>query len=287
MLMDQIQESTSFIQEKILNHQNNLNSTSSPLNPKVGVILGSGLGDYVEQMTDKLILSFENIPHFLPTTVVGHSGALIFGFIQNTPVIALQGRIHPYEGHSMKDVVFPVRVMANLGIEHLIITNASGGINESFKPGDLVIITDHINLSGRNPLVGPNLNELGPRFPDMSQAYNPALIELLTKLSIQHNVPLKKGVYCSVLGPSYETPAEVRMLKVLGADLVGMSTTSEVIAAHHAGIKVVGVACVTNYAAGIKKEHLSHDDVKIVAEKAMVGFKTILTETIKSIYQMD
>lgn len=254
--------------------------------PKVGIVLGSGLGIYIDQIQNKTIIPYEDIPHFKRTSVEGHSGALIFGTVQGVNVVALQGRLHPYEGYAMEEIVLPVRVLAALGIEILFLTNASGGINKDFHPGDLVIINDHINLSGRNPLVGPNIAELGPRFPDMGNAYDKELREVLFNVAKTHHVDLKTGVYCSVLGPTYETPAEIRMLRILGADLVGMSTVPEVIAANHLGLKVAGVACVTNYAAGIKEEKLSHADVKKVAEKAMVGFATVLTETIGELKRM-
>lgn len=254
--------------------------------PKIGIVLGSGLGIYIDQIQNKTVIPYEDIPHFKRTSVEGHSGALIFGEVQGVNVVALQGRLHPYEGYAMEEIVLPVRVLAALGIEILFLTNASGGINTSFHPGDLVIINDHINLSGRNPLVGPNIAELGPRFPDMGNAYDKELREVLFTVAKNHHVDLKTGVYCSVLGPTYETPAEIRMLRILGADLVGMSTVPEVIAANHLGLKVAGVACVTNYAAGIKEEKLSHADVKKVAEKAMVGFATVLTETIGELKRM-
>lgn len=268
MVLNKILESSQYIQSKF------------KLKPKIGIVLGSGLGIYVDQIQNKTIIPYQEIPHFKRTTVEGHEGRLILGEVHGIPVAALQGRMHPYEGHPMEEIVHPVRTLAALGIEMLFVTNASGGINADFYPGDLVAIDDHINLSGRNPLVGPNIAELGPRFPDMSQAYDPELRELLRQVAKNHHVNLKNGVYCSMLGPTYETPAEIRMLRILGADLVGMSTVSEVIAANHLGLKVAGVACVTNYAAGIKLEKLSHADVKKVAEKAMVGFATILTETI-------
>lgn len=268
MIMNKIAESAKFLQTKIKNK------------PKIGIVLGSGLGIYVDQIQNKTIIPYQDIPHFKKTAVEGHEGILISGEVHGVPVIALQGRMHAYEGHHMDEIVHPVRTLAALGIEMLFVTNASGGINENFHPGDLVAIEDHINLSGRNPLVGPNIAELGPRFPDMSTAYDPELRQLLKKVAKNHNVDLKDGVYCSVLGPTYETPAEIRMLRIIGADLVGMSTVPEVIVGAHIGLKVAGVACVTNYAAGIKLEKLSHADVKKVAEKAMVGFATILTETI-------
>jgi len=251
-----------------------------PSNPKLGIVLGSGLGIYVDHIEQKTIIPYKDIPHFKKTSVEGHAGALIFGKVHGVEVVALQGRFHPYEGHTMEEIVHPIRVFKALGVQSVILTNASGGINADFHPGDLVAISDHINLSGKNPLVGPNLNEIGVRFPDMSEAYNEELREVIIASAKKVGATIKAGVYCSVLGPSYETPAEIRMLKILGADLVGMSTVPEVIAAHHAGLKVAAVACVTNYAAGIKKEKLSHDDVKKVAEKAMLGFANILTETI-------
>jgi purine-nucleoside phosphorylase len=268
MIMNKILESSQYIQSKY------------KVKPKIGIVLGSGLGIYIDQIQNKTIIPYNDIPHFKRTTVEGHDGRLILGDVHGVPVAALQGRMHSYEGHPMEEIVHPVRTLAALGIEMLFVTNASGGINADFHPGDLVAIEDHINLSGRNPLVGPNIAELGPRFPDMGQAYDPDLTALLKQVAANHHVNLKGGVYCSVLGPTYETPAEIRMLRTIGADLVGMSTVPEVIAANHLGLKVAGVACVTNYAAGIKAEKLNHADVKKVAEKAMVGFATILTETI-------
>lgn len=268
MVMTKIREASQYILSKV------------PNKPKVGIVLGSGLGIYIDQIQNKIVLPYEEIPHFKRTTVEGHSGALIIGEVNGVTVAALQGRFHPYEGHAMEEIVHPIRTLAGIGIEFLFLSNASGGINADFHPGDLVTISDHINLSGRNPLVGPNLSELGPRFPDMGNAYNKELRELLHSVGKKNKVDLKSGVYCSVLGPTYETPAEIRMLRIIGADLVGMSTVHEVIAANHAGLKIAGVACITNYAAGIKEEKLSHDDVKKVAEKAMVGFAKVLTETI-------
>jgi purine-nucleoside phosphorylase len=268
MAMTKILEASEYILSKI------------KTKPKVGMVLGSGLGIYVDQIQNKTIIPYNEIPHFKRTSVEGHEGRLIIGEVHGVTVAALQGRLHAYEGHPMEEIVHPVRTLAALGIEFLFLTNASGGINDNFHPGDLVAISDHINLTGRNALVGPNIAELGPRFPDMTNAYDIELNELIASVAKNHHVEVKSGVYCSVLGPTYETPAEIRMLKILGADMVGMSTVPEVIAANHLGLKVAGVACITNYAAGIKPEKLSHADVKKVAEKAMVGFATILTETI-------
>lgn len=268
MSMNKIFEAADYIRSK------------SNTKPRIGIVLGSGLGIYVDQIQNKQIIPYQDIPHFKRTSVEGHEGRLILGEVHGVPVAALQGRIHSYEGHPMEEIVLPVRVLAALGIEILFLSNASGGVNLDFHPGDLVTITDHINLSGRNALVGPNLAELGPRFPDMSEAYNPELNSVMKEVAKRHGVNMKDGVYCSVLGPTYETPAEIRMIRILGGDMVGMSTVPEVIAANHMGVRVAGVACITNYAAGIKQEKLSHADVKDVAEKAMVGFATILTETI-------
>ncbi len=263
-----IEESAQYLKSKI------------PHAPEIGIVLGSGLGIYVDHIEDRITIPYTDIPHFHRTTVEGHDGRLIFGKVKGKSVVALSGRLHAYEGYPMEDVVLPVRVMAMLGIKTLFVTNASGGINKDFHPGDLVMIEDHINLAGRNPLVGPNLNELGPRFPDMSEAYPKALRDLVTKSAAKHGITMKSGVYCWLLGPTYETPAEIRMLGRLGADMVGMSTVPEVIAAAHLGIRVAGVACITNYAAGLKPEKLNHADVKIVAQKAMASFATVLTETI-------
>lgn len=268
MAMNKILEATNYIQSK------------TSIKPKVGIVLGSGLGIYVDQIQNKQIIPYHEIPHFKRTSVEGHEGRLILGDVHGVPVAALQGRIHSYEGHPMEEIVLPVRVLAALGIDMLFLSNASGGVNLDFHPGDLVLITDHINLSGRNALLGPNIAELGPRFPDMSEAYNKELNSVIKEVAARHGVMMKSGVYCSVLGPTYETPAEIRMIRIIGGDMVGMSTVPEVIAANHMGLKVAGVACITNYAAGIKEEKLSHADVKDVAEKAMVGFATILTETI-------
>lgn len=274
MSMTKILEASQYIQSKITNK------------PKIGIVLGSGLGIYIDQIQNKTIIPYQDIPHFKRTSVEGHSGALIIGEVNGVTVAALQGRLHAYEGYAGEEIVLPVRTLAALGVEMVFLTNASGGINPNFHPGDLVAITDHINLSGRNPLVGPNMAELGPRFPDMGNAYDKELRDVLHAVAKNHHVEIKDGVYCSVLGPTYETPAEIRMMRIIGADLVGMSTVPEVIAANHLGLKVVGVACITNYAAGIKQEKLSHADVKKVAEKAMVGFATILTETIGELKRM-
>lgn len=249
--------------------------------PKVGVILGSGLGSFVEKVESPTILSYSNIPYFIETTVEGHEGRMILGQINGVSVAILQGRIHAYEGLDMDEVVFPLRALALSGIESLILTNASGGINKSFKPGQLVLIKDHINLMGKNPLIGPNISELGSRFPDMSDAYSLELRKNIIEAAGEMELDLASGVYAGVLGPTYETPSEVNMLRILGADMVGMSTVPESIAANHLGLKVSGISCVTNMAAGIENKKLNHSDVKKEALKVMDLFSTLLCKSIE------
>lgn len=240
--------------------------------PKVGIILGSGLGSFVDKVEDKTEIPYSDIPFFHDCTVEGHTGKLIFGTVNGVEVVLLQGRIHVYEGHPMEDIVYATRTLATLGIKSLLLTNASGGINLNYKPGDVINITDHINLMGTNPLVGPNLAEFGPRFPDMTTAYDHRLQECLKQAAIEVGYDLKDGIYAGMLGPTYETPAEVRMAGIVGADMVGMSTVPECIAANHMGIKVCGLSCITNMAAGIQKGKLSHDDIKQQANKVMASF---------------
>lgn len=253
------------------------------IKPKVGVILGSGLGIYVDQIEDKIVIPYTDIPHFHQTTVEGHQGRLIIGKVKGVDVAVLQGRYHVYEGHSLEDVVLPTRVLCLLGAENIVLTNAAGGINSAFVPGDLVYIKDHINLTGRNPLVGPNMNELGPRFPDMTQAYDLELQNLIKESAKAVGFDIKGGVYAALLGPTYETPAEINMLKIIGGDMVGMSTVPESIAANHLGMKVAGISCITNLAAGIGHEKLKHEDVKEVAKIAMKKFSDLLTEFVSRI----
>lgn len=249
--------------------------------PDTAVVLGSGLGDFAEGLENKKICEYANIPHFHQTTVIGHKGRLIVGESSGKKIVAMQGRFHPYEGHNFQDVVFPIRLLGLWGVKNIILSNASGGINKEYKPGDLVIIKDHINLMGQNPLVGENFNDLGTRFPDMSHAYNPKLNEKVELAAKALNQKITKGIYCAVLGPSYETPAEINMMRVMGADLVGMSTVPEVIAANHQGMKVAAISCVTNHAAGVADEVLSHDDVKLVANSVMKDFSALITKTLE------
>ena len=253
------------------------------ISPKIGLVLGSGLGSFVEAIEHKYIIPYSDIPHFFNTTVEGHEGRLILGKIENIPIAVLQGRLHAYEGIPMENVVFPVRVLATLGTEALILTNAAGGICNDFQAGDLVLIRDHINLMGKNPLIGPNIQELGPRFPDMTHAYDSQISQIILEEAKLANINMKTGIYAGVLGPTYETPAEVNMLRVLGADMVGMSTVPETIAANHLGLKVAGISCITNMAAGIQNTKLNHDEVKAQALQVMSTFTQILKNSIKRI----
>lgn len=241
------------------------------LRPQVGLILGSGLGGLADQVEDAVIIPYKEIPHFPASTVPGHKGRLVIGTLAGTAVIAMQGRFHYYEGYAMEQVVRPVRVMARLGVKTLVVTNAAGGVNQSFTAGDLMLIVDHINFFGTNPLVGPNEEAFGPRFPDMTEAYDKELRALALQVAAEQGLRLQQGVYMGLPGPTYETPAEIRAFRVLGADAVGMSTVPEVIAARHLGLRVLGVSCVTNMAAGILPEPLNHEEVMRVS--AEVGDK--------------
>jgi purine-nucleoside phosphorylase len=233
----------------------------TPLRAKIAIVLGSGLGAFAEQLEGATAIPFAEIPHFPQSTVPGHSGKLVIGKIAGVLVAVMQGRVHAYEGYSSEEVTFPVRVLGRMGVKTLVLTNAAGGINEGLKQGQLVLIADHINLSGRNPVAGPNDERLGPRFFDMSEAYSSRLRDLAHEAARAMEFRLDEGVYLSVLGPSFETPAEIRAFRAMGADLVGMSTVQETIVARHMGIDVLGISCVTNMAAGIQKEPLSHEEV--------------------------
>ncbi len=246
------------------------------LRPDVGIILGSGLGTFADSLADAIVIPYGEIPGFPVSSVPGHAGRLVIGRLGDSVVVAMQGRVHFYEGYAPWQVAFPARVLCRLGIRALVVTNAAGGIRRDLAPGDLMRITDQLNLSGMNPLVGPNDARLGPRFPDMSTAYDPALGALLDDVATRLGTELKAGVYCCLSGPTYETPAEIRMLRVLGADAVGMSTVPEVIAAAHMGVPVVGVSCITNFAAGIGDKPLSHEEVAEVAAQVTDKFVGLL-----------
>lgn len=249
--------------------------------PDVAIILGSGLADFSKTITSPVIISYRSIPHFPATTVAGHPGELVLGKIGDKVVMAFVGRFHLYEGRNFDEVGLPVTISHAMGVKKIIFTNAAGGINLDFAPGDLVAITDHINFMGKNPLIGENDDQLGPRFPDMSDIYSKKLIEELMDINQQHHLNIKTGVYAGVLGPSYETPAEIRMLRTLGADMVGMSTVPEVILARYFGLEILAISCITNMGAGIRPEKIRHADVKIEASKAMERFCLALIEVIK------
>lgn len=255
----------------------------SSIKPKLGLILGSGLGAFVDQVSIHVRIPYSEIPHFMPTTVEGHQGNLIIGTLGNQTLAILQGRNHYYEGHSMDTVVFPTRALALLGIETLILTNSAGGLGDTMQAGDFMIIEDHINLMGMNPLMGPNIKELGPRFPDMTEAYDKKLTEQMTTVFEKQGTRFHKGIYCAVSGPTYETPAEVRYLKLIGGKAVGMSTVPEVIAANHLGLRVGALSCITNLAAGLSRQKLSHDEVTQEARKVEMKFSSFMKDFIESI----
>lgn len=250
--------------------------------PKAAIILGSGLGALADRLEDATAFPYTEIPHFPQPKVSGHAGQLVVGRLpgHDGVVAALAGRVHLYEGHPVSDVVHAVRTLRLWGVEKLLITNAAGGVDPSFEPGDLMLITDHINLSGHNPLQGAHDARLGERFPDMTHAYDPALRTVLREAAQAEGITLREGVYFGVPGPSYETPAEIRMVRTCGGNAVGMSTVCEVIAGHHTGLRVCGVSCITNMAAGMTDETLHHDDVKAVATKARARFLGLVTRAL-------
>ncbi len=244
--------------------------------PKVAVILGSGLGGLVEELEQPNAIPYGQIPGFPASNVAGHAARLAFGSIGGRDVVLMQGRFHYYEGLSMSEITFPVCVLRQLGVESLIVTNACGGINGSFAPGDLMLITDHINMSGNNPLIGPNDDRLGPRFPDMTEAYDPALRRLAEDTAAELGISLQKGVYALYTGPSFETAAEIRAFRTLGADAIGMSTVPEVIVARHAGMRVLGISCITNMATGIARTKHSHEEVLAAANASSQRFRLLV-----------
>lgn len=246
------------------------------IRPTVGMVLGSGLGDFANTLENAVSIPFSQIPNFPTPTVPGHSGALVFGRKQGKEVVVLQGRVHYYEGLTLQELTLPVRVLAAIGVRQLILTNACGGVNLSFHPGDLMLITDHINFSGSNPLIGPNLDSFGPRFPDCCDIYTASLRTAIRKEAADHGISLREGVYAMYSGPNYETPAEIRMFRILGADVVGMSTVPEALVACQSGLQVVGISCVTNMAAGILPQKLSHAEVVEVAAQIHDKFQNLL-----------
>ena len=252
--------------------------------PAVGLVLGSGLGAFAERLKNRLAIPYEEIPHFpVPSGVVGHAGELVLGDVDSTPVAVLSGRVHFYEGRPMTDVVFPARALARLGVGAVVLTNAAGGVRRTFKPGDLMLLTDHINAFGTNPLIGPNEDSLGARFPDMSRVYDPGLRKLAKDTARSLRIPLREGVYLGNSGPSYETPAEIRAYRTIGADAVGMSTVPEAIALSHTGVRVLGISTITNMAAGILPKPLDHSEVLATTKKVGDRFVRLLTALVPKI----
>jgi purine-nucleoside phosphorylase len=257
--------------------------SQTPLRPAIGLVLGSGLGGFADELSQATRVPYANIPFFPLSTAIGHAGQMVIGKVGEVAVAAMQGRVHLYEGYSPNKVAFPTRVFGRMGIRALILTNAAGGINLEYKQGALVVITDHINLQGHNPLVGPNDDRFGPRFPDMTQAYCKPYREIALRSARRLGKSVHEGVYAGLLGPNYETPAEIRYLRTIGADLVGMSTIPEVIVARHMGLKVLAISCVTNMAAGISDEVLSHEDVLATGERVKGDFVGLLRAVLPEI----
>lgn len=251
--------------------------------PRIGIILGTGLGGLVKEIAIEKTIPYSEIPNFPVSTVEGHQGQLIFGTIKGQPVMAMQGRFHYYEGYTMKEVTFPVRVMKQMGITHLVVSNASGGLNPDFKVGDIMIIDDHINMFGDNPLLGKNINELGPRFPDMSQPYSHKLVERAHAIAKKEDIELKQGVYVGVAGPTFETPAEYKYFRIIGGDAVGMSTVPEVIVARHAGMTCFGVSIITDSGVPGQIVEISHEEVQQVAAAAEPKMTRIIAELVATL----
>lgn len=270
-VVSQAQEAAHFIQSKI------------KVRPSLAVVLGSGLGSFADDMSDAVRIPYSEIPHFARSTAIGHAGQLVIGTVEKIPVLAMQGRFHLYEGYSTATVVFPIRVFARMGVRAVILTNASGGINLEYGQGKLVMVTDHINLQAQNPLVGFEDQRLGPRFIDMTDAYCEKYREMALAAAKQAGIGLGQGIYAGLLGPSYETPAEIRYLRAIGADLVGMSTVAEVIAARQLGMKVLAISCVTNMAAGILKQKINHEEVLETGRRVASEFKALLREVVPRI----
>ena len=269
---EKYQESTDYIKKKI-----------GSLSPKIAIILGSGLGVLKDEFEEKIVRKYNEIPNFPVSTVEGHAGELIIGKINGKEIIAMNGRFHYYEGYDLKETTFPERVFKLLGVEKLVITNAAGGVNKGYVAGDFMVINDYLSFFAESVLRGKNLEEFGDRFPDMSETFDKDLSKKLKEVINKHTGRAQEGVYTYMKGPTFETPAEIRALRTLGADAVGMSTVPEAIIAHHCGIKCVGVSCITNMAAGVLDEKLSYDDVKQTAEKVKIKFKEIVKELIAKI----
>ena len=270
-LLEKINESKEYIMAKVNKK------------PQVGMILGSGLGDMAEKIENPIYINYNDIPNFPISTVEGHKGRLVIGDFEGKIVVAMQGRFHFYEGYELEEVTFPVRVMKAIGVETILVTNAAGGVNKDFKPGDLMLISDHINFTGKNPLLGKNYYDLGPRFLDMSKAYDSQLGDVAKKTAEDIGISLREGVYMWFSGPTYETPSEVKLARILGADAVGMSTVPEVIVARHGGMKVVGISCITNMAAGILDKPLNHEEVVETSAMVKEDFEKLVRGIVKNI----
>ncbi|MGL5125308.1 MAG: purine-nucleoside phosphorylase [Fusobacteriaceae bacterium] len=267
--LEKLKEATQYIKSK------------TDYQPEIGMILGSGLGSIADTIEEAVVIPYHEIPHFPQSNVSGHAGNLVIGKLEGKVVFALQGRVHYYEGHSMLYITFPVRVMAMLGIKKMIVTNAAGGANETYIPGTLMVIKDHINLMGNSPLIGKNFSEFGTRFPDMTYAYSKKFREMALRLGKSLTTDIREGVYAGFTGPTYETPAEVKFARIIGADAVGMSTVPEVIVANHAGIETLGISCITNMAAGILDQKLDHSEVMDIANKVHNDFVNLVRNCIK------
>lgn len=264
-----IQDAADFIRERV------------PFTPRLGLVLGSGWNMILEDMESPVRIPYAEVPGMLASTVPGHAGEWVFGKIGGCEVCVMAGRIHYYEGHSLKDVTLPIRVMKALGIETVVLTNAAGAVNKGFEPGDMMLVTDHINLTANNPLIGPNDDDLGTRFPDMSKSYDPALREVAKAIALEQGLTLREGVYMWLTGPTFETPAEIRMARTLGADAVGMSTVPETIVARHGGMRVLALSCMTNMAAGVKDQPLSHLEVLETMGRVRVPYRAFIARLIE------
>lgn len=267
------------VYEKLIGAYNDIKNRI-PFEPRAALVLGSGLGDYGDCVDVEAVIPYDEIQGFPRSTVEGHKGRFLFAKVGGTPVVMMQGRIHYYEGYPIQDVVLPVRLMKLMGAEILFLTNAAGGMGEGFGAGDFMMITDHISLTVPSPLIGHNIEELGVRFPDMSQVYDKDLQELIRDSAKTLGIPLKEGVYIQLSGPQFETPAEVRMVKMLGADAVGMSTVCEAIAANHMGMKICGISCISNLACGLSNQPLSHKEVQEVGDRVAPDFRKLVTEIL-------
>ncbi len=269
--MKEFLETTNYLKEKVKNI------------PKIAIILGSGLGTLADEIENKIIIPYKDIPNFPISTVPGHKGELIFGTLNNVPIVAMNGRFHYYEGYTLQETTYPIRIFKLLGIETVILTNAAGGINLNYEKGDLMIIEDHLSFFSESVLRGPNLDEFGERFIDMSNVYTKEYIEILKPIMQKITGKCNLGTYAYMKGPNYETPAEIRALRTMGADAVGMSTVPEAIVARHSGLKCIGITCITNMAAGVCNEVLTHEDVKETAKKVEGNFKAVIKELVKEI----